>query len=289
MLTTIRKVALTGVLAALAGGQAWAVTPITFCPFTISSPGNYVVTADLTCNGDGIDINASNVSVNLNGHIIKSAVGAAPGADGIFVSAVPAGLRLDHVGISGPGLILGFGGGVNINNSDYVQVTQTTVAGTTKFAGFFASGVTYLTVAGNVVAGTIIGGGLTLNQSTGAQVIGNQVVGNPMGISLLSGDSNVLTGNVVSGNTGSGIVLGNTGNLVPLTNSRVSSNTTNGNGMSGIQVVALQPGSSGNEIFSNTSSVGNLAFDLEDDNPPSCGTDFWSGNVHFTKNAACVN
>jgi parallel beta-helix repeat protein len=287
----MRRVVLTGVLAALAGAQAWAVTPIASCPFTILAPGNYVVTADLTCNGDGIDIQASNVTVNLNGHIIKSVVGVPVGTFGISVSS-PANLRLNHIGISGPGLIQGFAGGIIIGNSDYVQVTQTTVAGSTKFAGIFASGVTYLTVAGNVIAGTIIGGGLTLNQSTRAEVTGNQVVGNPAGISLFSGDSNTLTGNVASGNTGSGMVLGNLGNPIPLTNSRVSSNTTNGNGMSGIQVGVLQLGSFGNEIFSNLSSVGNTVYDLEDDNLPSCGTDFWSSNVYFTKglppNLACV-
>jgi parallel beta-helix repeat protein len=116
------------------------------------------------------------------------------------------------------------------------------------------------------------------------------VVGNPAGISLLSGDSNVLTGNVADGNSGSGIVLGNSGNLVPLTNSRVSSNTTNGNGLSGIQVTIPQPGSFGNEIFSNLSSVGNAVWDLEDDNLPSCGTDFRGSNVAFKKTpASCVH
>jgi hypothetical protein len=87
---TIGKVLLTGVLSALAGGHAWAVTPIPLCPFTISTPGNYVVTADLTCNGDGIDIHASNVSVNLNGHIIQSVVGVPVGTFGISISSLPA-------------------------------------------------------------------------------------------------------------------------------------------------------------------------------------------------------
>ena len=129
--------------------------------------------------------------------------------------------------------------------------------------------------------GVTIGDGMDLTQTTGAQVTGNQVVGNSKGIWLLSGDSNVLTGNVVSGNIGSGIVLGNSGNPFPLTNSRVSSNTTNLNGQAGIQILTLQSGSFGNEIFSNTSSVGNKGYDLEDDNA-GCGTDFWSGSVHFT-------
>jgi parallel beta-helix repeat protein len=291
MLTTIRKVALTGVLATLAGAQAWAVTPIASCPFNISAPGNYVVTADLTCPaGIAINISASNVTVNLNGHIITGPAGI--NSIGIWVLPILPALRLDHVGISGPGLIRGFNSGaISIFESDYVQVTQTTVANSSLAVGIVATNVKYLTMAGNVIAGN--NAGLSLALSTGAQVTGNQVVGNTgPGIVLGSGDSNVLTGNVVSGNSGSGIVLGSISANAPLTNSRVSSNTTNGNGISGIQVVSpLFPGSFGNEIFSNTQSVGNTVLDLEEDNTvPPCGTDFWSSNVFFTKTLlACVN
>ncbi|MGA2716428.1 MAG: right-handed parallel beta-helix repeat-containing protein [Bryobacteraceae bacterium] len=288
MLTTIRKVVLTGVLAALAGAQAWAVTPIASCPFVIPAPGNYVVTKDLLgCLNGGIYIQASNVSVNLNGHIITGPP-AAPIGNGISVNpgAIP---HLNQIGISGPGLIQGFSIGISIQDSDYVQVTQTTVADNT--AGIMATSVTQLIVAGDVIVGSPgPSGGLSLTNSTGAQVSGNQAVGNSVGISLASGDSNSLTGNVASGNTGSGIVLGPGTAAFPLTNSRVSSNTTNGNGKSGIEVLSLvSPGSFGNEIFSNLSSVGNVLTDLADDTfVPPCGTDFWSGNVFFTKNQACV-
>ena len=178
-------------------------------------------------------------------------------------------------------------------DSDYVHVSLTTVAGNT-FGGLYASGVNYLTLGGNVIAENQGFGGVLLVNSTGDQVTGNQVVANATGIVLGSGDSDVITGNVVSGNSGSGIILGVVGSAYPLTNSRVSSNTTNGNGTSGIgsgiQVVSLVVGSSGNEIFSNLSSVGNMTWDLEDDNaPPPCGTDFWSGNSFFTRSpASCV-
>lgn len=283
---TIRRVVLTGVLAALAGTQAWAVTPIASCPFTISAPGNYVVTADLTCMGVAINVNASNVTVSLNGHIITSVVGI----NGVGISVSPvAGPRLNHVGISGPGVIQGFNtGDISIQLADYVQVTRTTLVGSALLGGIFAQNVTYLTVAGNVIAAN--GGvGLTLAQSNGAQVTGNQIVANLVGIFLQSGDSNALAGNDASGNTQSGIGLGANFGPVPLTNTRVSSNTTNGNGLSGIQVFPLLVGSFGNEIFSNVSSVGNKAFDMEDDNP-GCGTDFWSSNVFFTKSpVACIH
>jgi parallel beta-helix repeat protein len=239
-------------------------------------PGNYVVTTDLSCGGIGIVVNASNVSINLNGHIIQAPIGVPTPPFGIEVQ--PPGLaRLSQIGISGPGLIQGYSQGIVISSSDYVQVSLMVLADN-ALAGISGSNVTALTIGGNVIGGTTIGPGLQLNLSTGAQVTGNQMVGNALGIALQSGDSNVLTGNVVSGNTGSGIVLG----IGPLTNSRISSNTTNVNGHAGIEVLFMPPSTFfGNQIFNNTSSVGNKAFDLEDANP-SCGTDFWSGNVHFT-------
>ena len=249
MFTTIRRVVLTGVVAVLAGAQAWAVTPIASCPFTISASGNYIVTADLlTCAGDGIDINASNVTVNLNGHIITGSATVLGTGIAVNTSGSP---RLNHIGISGPGLIESFGGGIFIQNSDYVQVSQTTVAGNI-FGGVGGENVTYLTVGGNVIVAngspynppypTVDTFGLLLLQSTGVQVTGNQVVGNRGdGIVLQSGDSNTLTGNVASGNAGSGILMGDTSffdsqTTAPLTNSRVSSNTTNGNLWVGIGV-----------------------------------------------------
>jgi len=288
MFTTMRRVVLTGVLAVLASAQAWAVIPISTCPFTISVPGNYIVTADLlTCAGDGIDINASNVTVNLNGHMITGTPGAGTGIN-VTSGGSP---RLNHIGISGPGLIQGFNYGITISNSDYVQVSLTTVSNVARAGagGISAENVTYLTVAGNVIGGTPKAEfiGLLVGQSTGAQVTGNQIVGNGVGVWLLSGDSNSLTGNVVNGNSGSGIILGNVVSPVPLTNSRVSSNTTNLNGVIGLSAGPYNTVSSvGNEIYNNT-SVGNT-IDLDDGNTSGCGTDFWSSNVHFTTNQACV-
>jgi hypothetical protein len=86
-----------------------------------------------------------------------------------------------------------------------------------------------------------------------------------------------VSGNTVSGNSVVGIGIAEK-------NSRVSSNITNGNG-AGIEI---SPGYSGNEIFSNTSSVGNTGFDLADLNA-SCLGNSWSSNVFFTKNQTCVN
>jgi parallel beta-helix repeat protein len=264
----ITHIIVTGILATLAGAQAWAVN-VASCPFAISAPGNYVVAANLTCPaGNGITITASNVSLNLNGHIIT---GSGSGV-GILVS--PTSGRLNHVGISGPGLIRTFTTGIEVSNTDDAQVSLVTVAGNPT--GVMGAEVNRFTVGSNVIARSSIVG-LGLQFSINAAVTGNQVVGNGRGIVLFSGSANTLSGNTVSGNSVVGIGIAEK-------NSRVSSNITNGNG-TGIEI---SPGSSGNKIFSNTSSVGNTGFDLEDPNA-FCDGNFWSSNVFFTKNQACVN
>src|SRR5258708_7727890 len=56
--------------------NARAATPIplTVCPVGaptfITTPGNYQVTADATCTGDGILVLADHVDLDLNGHTI---------------------------------------------------------------------------------------------------------------------------------------------------------------------------------------------------------------------------
>jgi hypothetical protein len=55
-----------------------SVTKIISLPYTISASGKYEVTADLTANGtDGIDINASNVTLDLGGFSITQLGSAA--------------------------------------------------------------------------------------------------------------------------------------------------------------------------------------------------------------------
>jgi hypothetical protein len=43
-----------------------AGTAITSCPYTINTPGIYIVANDLTCSGNGITINAANVTLDCN-------------------------------------------------------------------------------------------------------------------------------------------------------------------------------------------------------------------------------
>jgi parallel beta-helix repeat protein len=60
-------------------------TPISSLPFTISNPGSYYVTTNLTYtgSGNGISITASNVTLDLNGFILQ---GTPNSSDGILVT-----------------------------------------------------------------------------------------------------------------------------------------------------------------------------------------------------------
>src|SRR5689334_3707405 len=79
-LTILAGLAITVLGAAPAG--AGQVTKIDSCPFTITTPGKYVVTSDLSCGGDyGILVAADGVDLNGNG---KTIYGAADGV-GLWV------------------------------------------------------------------------------------------------------------------------------------------------------------------------------------------------------------
>src|SRR5438046_4283287 len=54
-------------------------TPISALPFTISQPGSYFLTQNLTANtgGDGITVLADNVTIDLNGFALTGIAGSA--------------------------------------------------------------------------------------------------------------------------------------------------------------------------------------------------------------------
>jgi parallel beta-helix repeat protein len=273
-------------LFALSAVPALAVTSISSCAAAaviISGSGNYVVTADLTAapGADCIDITASNVSLALNGHVISGAPfpAAAASLNGINVFGTAA-IRLNHVAIKGPGLVRGFGtfgfSGVSMSLCDYCLVESVTAA--QNSIGIGTMNDTYLTLGSNVAAANT-GLGISALSCSNCTIQYNDASGNSYGILTSSGSGNTVNNNTANGNTSFGIFISDIG-------TRVISNVTNGNGQSGISIAA---GAAGNQVFNNPSSVGNGTFDLIDNNLPSCGTDFWSGNVFFTRSPVpCV-
>ena len=63
---------------AVMAGSVQAATLINTCPFVISSPGDYLLSADLVCAGGGfgILILTNDVTLKLEGHRIVPGAGA---------------------------------------------------------------------------------------------------------------------------------------------------------------------------------------------------------------------
>ena len=275
-------------------GPALAATSITTCGFVISSPGNYTLDADLTaCPLDGIKVTASGVSISLNGHSITGVArccfaGIAinrPSPTNFF-----SGIRLNHVAVQGPGLIQTFGAGVEMVGTDYAQVALVTTAH--NLDGIEAFDCSFLTLGSNVaVANSLYG--LSLGAVSNSVVQYNDASGNSTGIFLggfngANSFANTLNNNTVNangyGNSSSGL-----GNGIEVaagsTTSRIVANVTNGNTLAGI---VIDQGATGNQVFHNSSSAGNVTFDLQDGNA-ACSSDFWSDNVFFTRSQACIH
>jgi hypothetical protein len=135
--------------------QAWAAT-ITSCPTTISQPGHYHVRTDLTCPAGtppapAISIEANNVRLHLNGHIISGN---------------------------------GTGVGVLVNGASRVSIMGGTV---TNFAFNVvlsnASDSNIITVdASNSVAPKAFGNAITVQSSTNNRIINCTANGSNIGI-----------------------------------------------------------------------------------------------------------
>jgi parallel beta-helix repeat protein len=99
------------------------------CPvvtgFIITVPGEYSLANDLTCTGDGIWIQVSNVTLHLQGHTITGAGGFV----GIRVETPFALMTVRDVRIKGPGVVTNFGSGLESLNSADSQMKQVTVTG----------------------------------------------------------------------------------------------------------------------------------------------------------------
>jgi hypothetical protein len=99
------------------GAPAQAATQISSCRYTITAPGTYAVTSDLSCpGGTAITVLASKVALHLNGHTI-SGNGA---GDGIYVQGA-ANISIDN------GTVHGFFEGVQFWGTVDGKITNVTV------------------------------------------------------------------------------------------------------------------------------------------------------------------
>jgi parallel beta-helix repeat protein len=286
---------------------AKAATEITqsSCPVVITKPGDYLLGTNVgPCeNGvNGIQIQASGVSLVLNGHTITGA-GPASGqcstGTGISVGLANAPM-LKKVAIVGGGTISNFIVGVLGQNSANSSVTGVTaLAPQCDSLGFgivVASPGGGWTLVNNVVREPGISSyGIALGVD-GNTLAGNNVIDSiGVGIGLIDGSpavvgssKNTITNNIANDNLGGVLVYPGS------TNNQIVNNITNDNNTAGLCTpstpcsgVWLMEGATGNYVIGNT-SFGNIPFDMEDDNA-NCGSNKWQINHFKTASEPCIH
>src|SRR5262249_6802986 len=101
-----------------------ASNSVASCGTAITNSGTWTLTQNLTCTGDGIDVQTGNVVLKLNGFTITGP-GMNAGTNGILIAS-SGGANLNKVAILGPGTITNFQNGIvfqGTNGGGAVDVT----------------------------------------------------------------------------------------------------------------------------------------------------------------------
>jgi parallel beta-helix repeat protein len=204
------------------------------------------------CPGVGLNVGASNVILDLNGHTIH---GDGTG-NGIKVAG-----NLSRVSVRN-GRVTGFNVGIDVPSTDRVTISRVTVTGNSSYGIYFEHSTRAL-VTRNVVARNFDDGiyyydttgaiskntsfrndaGIYLDSFIGGTVSGNRVYQNVKeGLELASADSVKVVGNVFSDNDEQGI------HADPSSNSLFMDNLITDNTLSGIEADS----GSGNRFIGNT-------------------------------------
>ncbi len=214
--------------ASIALNSAYALT----CGQSITTPGVVNLTANLgPCPGNGLIVERSGVTINLNGFkIIGASSGIGTAGSGV---SIPNG---GGTGIYGPGEISGFGTGIRAADvlSSQTGLTIYNVNLARNGTGIFLNIQNDALVFGNTI--TQGGVGISANGSSGVTIAGNTITGSSgIGISVFAtaGTGITISNNVVNGNS-EGLVA-DTGNVAGL-QMRVTGNQFNSNNWDGARV-----------------------------------------------------
>jgi parallel beta-helix repeat protein len=242
--------------------------PVSACG-TISTPGSYYLTGNISATGTCITISADNVTLDLMGFAITGPGAASGNNRGIYISGSNVEVR--------NGTVRGFGFfGIYSYNSaanDSVRVVNVRAmgnGGTGIYLNSLNSLVRGCTAAGNGDDGIRAQGGSTVSGNTAYDNVG-------YGVFVYSGST--VDGNTVYGNGNSGIfanqgstVIDNTvrGNTTygiwAHTGSTVSGNTAYGNGSSGIYANEGSTVSGNTAYLNQQNGVILLGYNLVDGN-----------------------
>ena len=264
-----------------APGQAAPPTPISACPYTITAPGNYVVTKNLTATGTCITIAplTNNVTLDLQGDRITG------NGTGYGIVCLPNNFsdRCDHILIAN-GTISKFSGGIFLegNYNTVAQATSEQNTGTDNgnnpgygtgifLTGDFGNAITSSLAIKNAATGiAAFGGGFSSviidsraddngsNGITSAGVVSNSEADDNGGYGIAA---QVITDSTARGNALSGLIGSGNANYVSVTDSNALRNGGDGIQSSGnvISSTANNNGSRGIVLFCPVSAFGNTA------------------------------
>jgi parallel beta-helix repeat protein len=259
-----------------------ASNSVASCGTIITSPGTWTLTQNLTCPGDGIDVQAGNVTLKLNGFTITGP-GTNAGTNGVLFAS-PNGLTLDNVTILGPGTITKFQDGIvfqGTNGGGSVDVAILgNLIGILLRGGTAAAPPKNLIISQNTLHSSADGISGSLAAST---IVGNSCSNSSDCIDLVGASGNKIVGNFCNSNSHAGIVVGANGSGSASTGNTIEGNQTSNNRFYGI---FLGPSSSSNHLIGNV-AFHNSFLDINEFNS-HCGSDTFLSDVFGTTSQSCV-
>lgn len=259
-----------------------APNSVTACGTAITSSGTWTLTKNLTCTDDGVDIQASNVILMLNGFTITGS-GTNSGTNGVLVLS-GAGSSLSEVTILGPGTITNFQNGIFFQGTHGGGAVDVTALGNSIgiLLDTDAHGVvpTSLVISQNTLQSAFEGISGQLTMST---IVGNSCSNSSDCINLIAASKNKVHGNFFNGNRHAGIVIGANISGASSTGNTVEGNQASNNHIYG---VFLGSSSSGNHLIGNV-AFHNSVLDINETNS-HCGSDTFLSDVFGKASQACV-
>jgi hypothetical protein len=208
--------------------------PISGCPYTITAPGNYILTKNLTSAGTCIAIQADNVTVDLQGHTITG--------NGTGFGITDGGFDDSDLVIAN-GTVQDFSGAIIVNSSHPVTISGMTIQ---KNAGSQTIALFSATVFGSKIDDNA-GIGIRINGDEPSAILNSEVSRNgDAGIITLSGPT-IVANSEVSDNALTGIALSVVGGILTPGN-QVIETQANRNGGNGIDLSA----ETGNSVIAST-------------------------------------
>jgi hypothetical protein len=233
--------------------------------FNIPGPGPFVIQApNLTVSGSGIVIDGTS-QPGYSGSPIIQLVPGASNTDGFIVTG--SGKTIKGLSFTGYHTALSLQGSGNVIQGNYVGIDPTGTGGVGNLTGIVVLGSSNL-IGGpnsadrNVISGNTLGievdnpNNMIRGNYIGTDASGAVAKSNQNGVTLANGANNTVQDNVVSGNTGTGILISAFGDIVKgnLIGLNAAGTSALGNGLDGIQVSAATATDNkltANRIFGN--------------------------------------